>query len=190
MSIAKSSLAGGESGSRRALWFGLGRAMLTSFLLVVLYYLLPLDLEQEWSLWIGLTLTIVALIAVIVWQVRAIVGSRHPVIRGVEAFAVIGPLFLIVFASTYFVLSFTGPGNFNQPGLTRTDSLYFALTIFSTVGFGDIYAASQGARVVVMVQMLLDLLLIGVGIKIVTGAVKVGTSRRAKEAGEKVQPTD
>ena len=37
--------------------------------------------------------------------------------------------------------------NFTHP-LTRTDTLYFAVTFFSTVGFGDIAAKSEAARVV------------------------------------------
>jgi hypothetical protein len=30
--------------------------------------------------------------------------------------------------------------NFNVHALTRTDSLYFTITVFATVGFGDITA--------------------------------------------------
>ena len=43
-----------------------------------------------------------------------------------------------------------------QP-LTRADALYFAVTVFSTVGFGDITPESEAARVVLIVQMLGDL---------------------------------
>jgi hypothetical protein len=49
------------------------------------------------------------------------------------------------------------PANFSTHALTRTDALYFTVTVFSTVGFGDITAASQSARLVVTAQMLLDL---------------------------------
>jgi len=52
------------------------------------------------------------------------------------------------------------PGSFSQP-LTRVDALYFAMTVFTTVGFGDIAARSQVARVVVIVQMLADLVYVG-----------------------------
>ena len=46
--------------------------------------------------------------------------------------------------------------SFTQP-LTRTDALYFTVTVFSTVGFGDITAKSEAARIVLIVQMLADL---------------------------------
>jgi hypothetical protein len=51
------------------------------------------------------------------------------------------------------------------------------VTTFSTVGFGDITATSETARVVVTVQMVLDLLVLGLGIRVFIGAVK-----RAREA--------
>ena len=48
------------------------------------------------------------------------------------------------------------------------------LTVFATVGFGDITATSQSARVLVMVQMVLDLVILGLGIQVFRGAVQVG----------------
>ena len=66
------------------------------------------------------------------------------------------------------------PDNFNVDSLTRTDSLYFTVTVFATVGFGDITATSQTARVVVIAQMLLDLLVLGLVVKVFLGAVEIG----------------
>ena len=61
-------------------------------------------------------------------------------------------------------------GAFSQP-LTRTDALYFTVTVFSTVGFGDITAKAESARLVVTGQMIADLIVLGVAIKIIVGAV-------------------
>ena len=36
------------------------------------------------------------------------------------------------------------------------DSLYFSVTVFATVGFGDISAVSDAARVVVTIRMITD----------------------------------
>ena len=55
--------------------------------------------------------------------------------------------------------------SFTQP-LTRTDALYFSVTVFTTVRFGDITAKSETARVVLIVQMLGDLALLGVGARV------------------------
>jgi voltage-gated potassium channel len=77
------------------------------------------------------------------------------------------------------------PGSFSQDHLTRTDTLYLAVTIFSTVGFGDISATSQSARLVVTFQMLLDLVILGVGINAFVSAARLSRKRQSatEEAG-------
>ena len=68
--------------------------------------------------------------------------------------------------------------SFTEP-LTRTDALYFSVTVFSTVGFGDIAAKSEPARIVLIVQMLGDLALLGAGVRLLLGAVRRGQERRS-----------
>ena len=58
--------------------------------------------------------------------------------------------------------------------LSRTDALYLTVTIFSTVGFGDISPKLASARVVVSAQMILDLVLLGLGVRILLNAVQRG----------------
>jgi voltage-gated potassium channel len=56
--------------------------------------------------------------------------------------------------------------------------------VFSTVGFGDITPLTQPARVVTMVQMLGDLVVVGLVLQVMLGAVKAGRQRRdAASAG-------
>ena len=62
--------------------------------------------------------------------------------------------------------------------MTRTDAMYFSTTIFTTVGFGDITAKSQAARVVVTLQMFLDLVILGLVARLVVNAVSIGKQRR------------
>ena len=97
--------------------------------------------------------------------------------KAVEALAITAPLFLLLFAAAYFLMAADDPSNFTVETLTRTDSLYFTVTIFSTVGFGDISAASEAARVLVTAQMILDLIVLGLGIRILVGAVEVGRQK-------------
>ena len=101
--------------------------------------------------------------------------------RAAEALAATTPLFLLLFASAYFVLSRDDPMTFTQQ-LSRSDALYFTITIFSTVGFGDITPQGEATRLVVAVQMLLDLLVLGLGIQVIVGAARQG--RAAQLAGE------
>jgi hypothetical protein len=87
------------------------------------------------------------------------------------------PLFLLLFASSYVTMASTNAANFNVHSLTRTDALYFTVTVFSTVGFGDITAVSQTARLVVTAQMLLDLLVLGLVVRAFVGAVQLARQR-------------
>ena len=66
------------------------------------------------------------------------------------------------------------------------------MTIFSTVGFGDISATSQSARLVVTSQMILDLLILGIGINAFVHAARVGRERQSvtDEAGSSSPDVD
>jgi hypothetical protein len=155
---------------RRLVALGLLRSLATTVLLVVLYYLLPLDHIKS----VPLTLAggLLILLAGSAWQLHAIIRARYPALRAVEALATTVPLFLLLFASAYFTMARISPASFSTDSLTRTDALYFTVTTFSTVGFGDITPVSQSARLVVMAQMLLDLLVLGLGIRVFLGAVQ------------------
>ena len=159
---------GGGSSSGRSL-----RSVLAAVVLVVLYYALPLDRRWDADTAIRLLIGIVVFAGVMVWEVRAIAGARYPGLRAAGALGLILPLFLVVFASTYFVMERASAASFTEP-LTRTDALYFTVTVFSTVGFGDITAKSEAARVVLIVQMLADLAFLGAGIRVLLGAVQRG----------------
>lgn len=124
-----------------------------------------------------------ALTAVTIHQVRAVVKADYPGIRAAEALATTIPLFLLLFAASYFVIAADSGLNFNVHTLTRTDALYFTITVFSTVGFGDITATSQTARELVTVQMILDLIVIGLVVRLFVGAVKSARQERLPEGG-------
>jgi voltage-gated potassium channel len=166
---------------RRRVLRSLLRATLTSTVLIVLYFRLPLTGALEGST-MALLLAGLALFAgVIIWQVRAILRSDYPGLRAIEALAAAVPLFLLVFAVAYVKLAEAQPPAFSEP-LSRTDALYFTITVFSTVGFGDITPVATPARVVAMVQMLGDLVVVGLVLQVMLGAVKEGRTRRAADS--------
>ena len=170
---------------RRLLVLALLRALLIAIVLVALYYLLPINEEWRLSSALRMVMGLAVFVAVLIWQIRKVLTSRHPGLRAIEALAMTLPLFLLLFASTYFLMSVHGSGTFTEEHLSRTDALYFSVTIFATVGFGDITAASQGARLVVSFQMLLDLVILGVGINAFVSAARLGRKRQSatEEAG-------
>ena len=89
----------------------------------------------------------------IVYEIRTIIRSDYPAIRAIEALAMITPLFLLLFSVAYYLMEHAVPASFGQH-LTRTEALYFTITTFSTVGYGDIVPMTDPARVVVMIQIL------------------------------------
>jgi hypothetical protein len=169
--------------ARKRRWLiarGLVRALATAVVMVALYYVLPLDRRSDSYVFVELMIGVALLAGMIAWQVRAIIGSDYPGIRAVQALASTTPLFLLLFASTYFILGLDDATMFTEP-LTRSDSLYFTVTIFATVGFGDISAQTETARLVVTTQMLLDLVVLGLGIQVILGAVKRGKANANTE---------
>jgi voltage-gated potassium channel len=167
---------------RRLTLLSLLRALIAATVLIGLYYLLPLDSKSGVAVSIGLTFGLLAFAGVVAVQVWQIARSDYPRLRAVEGIATAIPLFLLVFAATYFLLGGGRAGTFSEP-LDRTDALYFTVTVFSTVGFGDITPETELARVVTMVQMLADLVVFGVVARVLVGAVGAGLRRRTTTAG-------
>ena len=156
---------------------------------MTIYYLLPLNHSSPWAAVTILVVGLVLFIGLIAFQVRSIVRSRFPGLRAIEALATSVPLFLLLFASVYVVLSTLSTNDFSQP-LTHTDALYFTVTVFSTVGFGDITAKTEAARLVVTSQMIADLLIIGLGLRVIVGAVTRGRQQQRPEDAGTGRPSE
>jgi voltage-gated potassium channel len=163
---------------RRLVFHALLRAVLTSTALVLLYFTLPITGTLDGFTASLLALGLLGFAGVVTWQVRAVLRSQYPGLRAIEALAAAIPLFLVLFAAAYVMLADAQPQAFSEP-LSRTDALYFTITVFSTVGFGDIVPVTDGARVATMVQMVGDLLVVGLVLRVMLGAVKAGRERRA-----------
>jgi hypothetical protein len=159
------------------------RAVVTAAVLVTLYYLLPYDHLSSVSSVIVLTLGLVLVAVAMTWQLIAILRSDHPATRAIEALGLVLPLFLVVFSAAYFLMSEYRPNDFTEH-LTRTDALYFTVTTFATVGFGDITPKSQAARLVVTGQIVVDLAIIGIGVRLLTTAVQIGQQRRSNRPAD------
>ena len=170
---------------RRLIIMGLLRAFAVTTILVAIYYLAPLDRTTHIPGWLSLTVALLALGALTAYEVRAIVRAAHPGVRASVALATTAPLFLLLFSATYFLMAQDSAANFNVHALTRTDALYFTITVFASVGFGDIAATSQTARVIVMVQMILDLIVIGLVVRLFLGAVQHARQKDPNGRGER-----
>ena len=163
---------------RRAIIVSALRPVLIIAAMLVLYAVVPL--RHGVAIWtVASTATIGLLIftAVFVYQVRRIKRSRTPALTAVEALVLVYGTFLIQFAVLYAALSTSDPASFSEP-INRVGGIYLSITVLSTVGFGDIAADSDLARIIVSVQMIADLVLIGTAVRVLTtSAAKAGGQR-------------
>src|ERR1019366_8825070 len=87
---------------RRVVFWALLRALLSTTVLVVLYSVLPLDEPWNGDTAVRILIGLLVFAGITVWQVKAIAGSRYPAVKAIEALGLIVPLYLLLFASTYF----------------------------------------------------------------------------------------
>jgi hypothetical protein len=163
-------------------------------LLSALYVLAPLDDRMNAFIVVELALSLLVFILLVAWEIREILRSAYPAIQAVEAVAISIPMLVLTFSVTYVKLGTENLHNFSEP-LTRIDALYFSVTVFATVGFGDITATTQAARMVVTFQMLADLVLVGFIAKVLFGAVQhrrqaLDTGPAVPDQGRSSGPTD
>ncbi|WP_329464672.1 potassium channel family protein [Streptomyces sp. NBC_01431] len=156
---------------------------MTVGLWLVVYYLVPLDHGIGIGTAVALVVSLVLFAGVVVWQVRTVTRSAHPRLRAIETLATAGPIFLVIFSAAYVLLAKNQAGSFTET-LGRTDALYFTVTVFATVGFGDIAPVTGAARVLTMVQMLADVILVGMVARILLGAVRIAEDVRSADSGE------
>jgi hypothetical protein len=174
-----------RSTTRRELAFALGRTLFSVVVLLLLYFLLPLDQPFGWGILLTLAVGLLAITVLVALQVRSILRSEHPLLRGVETTALTLTVFLALFAVVYLTLSASVPESFTEP-LSRIDALYFVMTVFATVGFGDITPVTDAARVLTTLQMVGDLLIVGLVLRIIVSAVRRSMDRLA--AGQRGAP--
>lgn len=174
--------------TRRDVLAAFARLLLTTVGLVALYYVLPLDREVSRATVGWLALGLIGFMGLVALQVRSILQSHRPALRAVETLGTVVPLFVLLFAATYVGLAAGQQDAFTEP-LSKTDALYFAMTVLSTVGFGDIAPRSEAARVTVTLQMAANLVVLGLLARVVVGAVQITRQRQADRAASTRRPS-
>jgi hypothetical protein len=171
-------MAGLEEFERRHVVLTGIRAAATGVLVLVVYFVVPISNEPHASVLVRLTVGLAFFVAVLIYEVRAIVRSDRPMLRAADAMALVIPVFIVVFAWIYLTMARSNPLAFSQR-IDRVSALYFAMTLFSTVGFGDIVPRNDPARLVVTVQMAADLVVIAVVVRLILGAARGSSGARA-----------
>ena len=158
-------------------------ALLSAAVVLALYYVVP----APRSIVVGSVVCAVVFLGVVGFELRAVLGHPQPVARAAIAMAWVIPLFIVLFAWTYWAMSKSDLGTFSQP-LTKSGALYFTITVVSTVGFGDITPATDPARLAVSLQMICDLLVLGIIVKLIVGVAKSARAQRTGTGGDHEEP--
>jgi len=153
------------------------------------YYLFPVDGSAPGYALCAQAAGLACLAALIGRQIRTIFRGTHLRVQALEAFTLAVPAFLILFAGVYFYLERHAAADFNVP-LTRFDALYFTISVLSGVGFGDIVPRSELAREIVTLQMIGDLILLGVAARLVIDAMDSGIHGQQLTANQPQPPDD
>ena len=156
----------------------LGLTAVCLFVTLAAYYTLPVQPHPHVAIWWRLLIAIAIFVIALSHELNAILRHRQPMRRAMIALAVLLPLFVVIFAWIYLTLSRSDPLSFTTT-MTRTKALYFTITILSTVGFGDITPKTDPARIATAIQMVSDLILFAVVIRLILGAASRAVSRRS-----------
>ncbi len=141
-------------------------SVVTLVLLFGFYILVPLDGERwPWGMALGLV-AVAAVVPLTVHRLRRIRSAAQPLAEAVRALVLLLGLALVGFATTFYGLA----SHSDQiPGIeTKIDALYFATTTAATVGFGDIVPVGQGARLLVTIQIIANLVLVGTAVRLIS----------------------
>lgn len=124
------------------------------------YAVAPMDPQRQFYTSAVMLLGLLVFLASMAWSLVHVTRSARPMVGAVAAVLVTVPLLVAVFAYGYALHSVAHPDAYSEP-LTKIDALYFATSTFATVGFGDVTATSQVSRLIVTVQIAIDLAVIG-----------------------------
>lgn len=144
------------------------------------YFAVPIPGRMRQSSWellfsCGVAVLGVLILVAIRRMLREGEGAR---IRGLVLLLVLTVLFFSWSDKSVAVL----PGQFADLH-TKIDALYFTVSTLTTVGFGDVHATGQLARAAVTVQMVFNLVFIGLSAGIVSGFLRARATRRNTPPG-------
>ena len=168
---------------RRRVVFSTVRLLTGAVLLLWAYYALPFDWDPALQVVGGLLGSALLLMAMVLVPLRAVTRAQFPELRAIETTGFTATLAVILFSSIYLTLANADPTAFSEP-LGHTDALYLSMTTVTTVGFGDVSAKSEAARVAVMIQMLVTFAVLGVLVRLVSRVVRRSLNEGDAPAGQ------
>jgi hypothetical protein len=153
------------------------------------YALIPIRPDTALMISVFAVVGLVAICVVFGRQVVRVAHHPKPVLAAAESLSLVFGMFVALFALVYASLSAADSQAFSQP-VGKVAGIYLSVTILSTVGFGDIAAASDAARVFVTVQMVSDLVLIGTAVKLLGSSARQAAQAQLSAASGESRPAE
>ncbi|MEH0841917.1 potassium channel family protein [Micromonospora sp. CPCC 205711] len=160
------------------------RAAIGCLLLLLAYFLVPVEPDPNGPRLVlrsvGTLLLVLTVAALVTGQVRrqlAAAPTGEAEARSLVRLTVALVAGVVTFALADYVVANTRPDQFANLD-TRVDALYFALATLTTIGYGDVHAQGQIARVVVCAQMLFSIGVIATGASILVRQLTGRPGRR------------
>lgn len=158
---------------------------------ITLYYVLPFDAH-------GVNTTvkpIQVIVAVVVFLLLATLIARTvrmQVVGGGREVRIQGLIFLVVLVVLFFSTLYVGMAGQFDGLASKTDALYFTVSTLGTVGFGDVHATGQAARIAVTTQMVFDLVYVAALVSVISGILRerAAASRRVRTDGRRANGDD
>ncbi len=125
---------------------------------------------------------VISVVALALLALAVLIQVRHQLMdsdRRVDGLVLALMISVLGFALGFYVMALRDPTQI--AGLhTRVDALYFTLTTLTTTGYGDIHAAGQGARVLVMIQMIFNFAILATAVSTISSRVRTKAELRAE----------
>lgn len=150
------------------------RSIAALAIVMAIYYAAPIGASPSTTrLVVGIAGMLIG-IAVLGWLIVAAIRRQlraDPATARIESLLILLYLVVAVFASGYLTLARSMEGSF--VGMhTKTDALYFTVSTVATVGFGDVHASGQLARLLVTIQIVFDLVFVAALVAALSGGVR------------------
>jgi hypothetical protein len=160
------------------------RGLLALAGVLVAYYAVPVgEVPSDWDVVLaalGLIAGLGALVFVAVRQVRLLAHyeAGDPGVR-LDVLVLVVVVVVPLFSLGYYAIEQGDARQFADLA-TKTDALYFTLSTLATVGFGDVHAMGELARVLVSVQIVFNLVFVAAVVSVLTTQLRARAAERRR----------
>ena len=148
-------------------------------IVLVLYFTVPVSFEVNTSEAVQL---VVSLTALGLLAFAVLVEVRHQLVdddRRIDGLVLALMIAVLGFALGFYVLAQRNPAQIIDLH-TRVDALYFTMATLLTIGYGDVHAAGQAARTLVLIQMVFNVVILATAASTITTRIRSRAEVRAE----------